>query len=306
LIGGIIAVPIPAAAGSGDSRPLRRTAWLLLAAAAVAGAGVPAPPNLDTVLRGLDRASYLYLDAALRFACDEKIVERNPGRRIAHRFEYLFVYDETHGFQDYRMVVRKGTREPANPTALGVGRFLERAYMWVLIFNRTRQPRHGYELLGFDKVRDLPALKVHFEPIPPFQKSINDWFGTAWVDPETFQILKVVARQAADEEEWRLLQHDREETIPDSNPGPARSYRVNVVTTEFTVVKNGMRFPGRAEIVSALYYLPHDRRSPEPQEISQGISEQFYSNYRFYGVRTSEEVREILTAKPSPPAPPTP
>ena len=268
---------------------------------AFAAAAPPASPSLKQVLAGLDRTSYLYLDTALRFSCTETVVEWEIGKPRIHRFEYLFVYDQSRGFQDYRMVVSKGERQPANPTALGVRLFLERPYMWVLVFNRTRQNKYVYQLLGAEKVDGISTIRLRFEPIPPFKESINDWYGTAWVDPSTFQIVRVEAMKTKDVEEQEHLEQDRQSVNASPGEGPARSYRIEQVSTDFTVLKNGMRFPGKVKIVSTLNYLPKNRQDPGPIEASKAHSTQTYTKYRFYGVRTFEEVQKILSPdrKPS-------
>lgn len=244
---------------------------------------------------GLDRTSYLYLDTALRFACTEKVVEWAPGSRSTHKFEYLFVYDKSRGFQDYRMVVRKGQREPANPIGMGVRLFVERPYMWVLVFNRTRQEKYRYRILGTERTEGVSTIKVRFEPVPPYKESINDWDGTAWIDPSTFQIVRVEAMKTVDVEEQKRMEKDGQDLPPPPGEGPARSYRIERVSTDFTVIKNGMRFPGKTKVVSTLYYLPKRPDRPIPEEISEFHSKQTYSKYRFYGVRTFQEVRKILS-----------
>ena len=280
--------------------PILGVCAALAVCTALAAAEPPAGPSLQQILLGLDRTSYLYLDSALRFACKETVLEWNRGSRSLHKFEYLFVYDKSRGFQDYRMVVSKGQRQPANPIGLGVRLFLERPYMWVLVFNRTRQDKYRYQLLGTEKIGGVPTVQVRFEPIPPYKESINDWFGTAWIDPSTYQIVRVEAMKTEDFEEQSRLEKDREEIALPPAEGPGRSYRIEQVSTDFTVIKNGMRFPGKAKVVSTLYYLPKRPEGRNPEEISEEHSAQTYSKYRFYGVRTFEEVQKILSPDKKP------
>ncbi len=293
------------------SRPIarRRTGWLpALILGAGAALGAAAPPEqlyLEELLRGMDRATYLYLDSALRFACTETIAESMPGGRRVHRFEYLFVYDKGQGFRDYRTVVRKKQAEQVSPEHEGVGLYLERAYMWVLIFHGTRQARFHYQLAGGETVQGVPTLRVQFEPIPPCEEGINDWSGTAWIDPSTYQIVKVEASKTKDSEEAARMEKDADSILASPSEGPGRSYRVERAVTEFSVIKNGMRFPGEVRIRSTLYYLPRRPQSNVPEVISEVQSKQSYSKYRFYGVRTFEEVQELLSpgkapARPSP------
>src|SRR5215471_18228675 len=106
------------------SRPRRvARAWAVaLISAIFPGTAVPVPPPaIEDLLRGLDRASYLYLDTALKFACKERIVESGPGMRPRnHIFDYLFVYDKEKGFQDYRTQGSGEQSAQVNPIQLGV------------------------------------------------------------------------------------------------------------------------------------------------------------------------------------------
>jgi len=279
-----------------------------------------AQPALEELLRGMDRASFLYLDTALRFACTETIVESSPGRNRVRRFEYLFVYDKEHGFQEYRTLSQGKDRRPVNPVEKGVGLFLERPYMWVLLFNRTRQGKYHYRILDLETIDGVATVQVWFQPIPPYQEAVNDWIGTAWVDPSTYQIVKVEAMKVKDFEAFTQMQKDESEVhpLPGQAPrhnhegksqtvpmeGPGRSYRVERVTTKFSVLKNGMRFPGEVRLASILYYLAMRPENNRSYEVSKMESKQSYTKYRFYAVRTSEEVRQILSSNPRPVGPP--
>jgi hypothetical protein len=286
-----------------------------------AAADTQTAPSLEKLLRGMDRASFLYLDTALRFACTETIVESGINTKRVHRFAYLFIYDKEHGFQDYRTLRQGKDRRPVNPSEKGVGLFLERAYMWVLLFNRTRQPKYRYEILDLETIDGVATAAVRFEPIPPYQEGLNDWIGTAWVDPSTYQIVKVEAMKVADFKASTQMQKDASEVhpLPEQGPkhhgpgnpqtmpmleGPGRSYRIEQVTTKFSVLKNGMRFPGEVKLTSTLYYLSKRPEDNRPDEASRIESKQSYTKYSFYAVRTSDEVRRILSSDARPPKPP--
>jgi len=275
------------------------------------GDAQPPVPSLEELLRGMDRASYLYLDTALRFACTETIVESGTGPKSVHRFEYLFVYDKEHGFQDYRTWRVGKDRLPVNPTDVGVGLYLERAYMWVLLFNRTRQEKYNYEMVNLETIEGVATVQVRFRPISPYKEGINEWIGTAWVDPSTYQIVKVEAMKAADFEALMAMQQNtgKDRPLPEqgasshpadksqrSQEGAGRFQRVEVVTTKFSVLKNGMRFPSEVKLVSTNYYLSSEGRKPE--EVSQVESKQSYTKYSFYAVHTSEEVKRLLSSSP--------
>ena len=253
------------------------------------GSSNPAIP----ILRGLDKASRLYLDAALRFACEEKIVEDSPGRKKGFTFDYMYVYDEKRGYEDYRTRGKKSTK-PINPRSAGVTQFLERGSMWVLIFNHTRFANHRYRLAGAEPMHGVTAVKVEFEPLPPYAEGLNDWFGTAWVDPDSYQLLHVEAMKAAD--------HRRLEEVTTIRAGSSHpSEWITEVVTDFEVVKNGMRFPSRVTLTSRRYLSG----GGPPRKIAEARSVQTYSEYRFYNVRTTEEIRDMLGISPVSGIPPS-
>jgi len=61
------------------------------------------------------------------------------------------------------------------------------------VFGAARQKLHRYQILGEDTALGRTALKLRFEPIPPYREELNSWFGTAWIDRETSQLLRVEA-----------------------------------------------------------------------------------------------------------------
>lgn len=288
--------------------PCRRVFPALLLALFAAAISLPAPVHaaaeapvsLETLLRDLDRASRLYLDSALRFSCDETISHIGPGWST-QRFSYIYVYDDKKGFVDYR--TRLGRKLPVDPADHGVLLFLDRAYFWVLIFSASRQPLHRYEIQGEEAVMGQKAIRIGFEALPPFEKGLNDWTGTAWIDLRSLQILRVKAAKAED-----LAARDRIEKGIAGGPGvprpaPGSQYTLLEVTTEFSVEKNGMRFPGTVEITRTTFRVPRLGAPKQPQKAGQEWARQVYTNYRFFGVRSREEIVGILNGeKPGKPA----
>lgn len=242
----------------------------------------------------LGRVAGLYHDTALRFASDEEI--SGTGLRAPCRFEYIYVYSASQGLRDYRTLPGR-TRE-VDPGAYPIPQFLRRAYSWVFVFTADARRHHRYANAGEDEALGRPAIKIAFEPIPPFRRNVNEWFGTAWVDRETFQILKVEALQHEE--------HRKQEEIEKDLASPAGLARlrgkhrsIERVTTEFSVEKNGMRFPGRALIVRTDVTIPGEAAPFDESPVYR--VEQTYTNYRFYGVRTREEIRAIVEGPPPPP-----
>lgn len=236
---------------------------------------------LNQLLSRLAGVADEYRDRATHFACEETINWTEKKEGSGHKkFGYVFVRDDATGFRDYRTFLRGKNRREVTPEEFGVPAYLQSAYIWVFVFKTTRQERHRYEIVEEGMVLDRPAVKIRFDPIPPHLFGVNEWFGWAWVDKETSQLLKVVAYEHADWESKSALEADL-------NGGPRRKgYQVREITTTFDVVENGMRFPGSVETVRTDYdvYVNSAKRAARAREIFR--VEQSYRDYQFYGVET--------------------
>lgn len=254
-------------------------------------------PSSGPTLTRLARVAELYRDTALGFACLETIEYR--GKRTGRiKFSYLFIHDEDGRFRDYR-TWRAGTTANArgtevNPTDYHVPRFLESAYLWAFVFRSDRQALHAFHDLGDGVALDRPATKLGFQPKGTVQKGLNDWVGIAWIDRETSQILKV---EAWTPEDWnRRVERDAAMTDArghdlgwESDP-----YDIESIVTEYSVVKNGMRFPGRVTIVRSVSTVLGGERDFPLRERELLRVTQKYSDYEFFSVRTREEIQRIV------------
>jgi len=252
--------------------------------------------ELDGLLERLGRVAGLYRDSALQFSCDEEVT--GTGLAAApYRFEYIYVYSPSQGLKDYRTV--PGARHPreVDPGAYRIPQFLRRAYSWAFVFGADARQHHQYAIAGEDDALGRAALKVTFEPIPPFRRDVNEWFGTAWVDRETFQILKV---EALHEEQRKQKEFEAELASPPAERARRKRYPIERVTTEFSVEKNGMRFPGKVTIALSEFVVPGEGGSaPFDQTLVYRI-EQNYANYRFFSVRTRDEIRALVSGASRP------
>jgi hypothetical protein len=230
-----------------------------LVAVAAALVGAEEAPELDAVLERLARVAQLYYDEALRFTCDESIVYSNEGTSSQHRFRYM--YSSSGGkLEEYRELIGKTAtgiveRRPASDPMEGLDGILLRPYSWVFAFAPLIQAQHRYALEGEARVFGIPALRVHFAPVPPSVRGKNEWVGTAYVDRRTFQLLRVEAYHVTDQATRKLF-----------------------YTTDFDVVEHGMRFPGQVRIRSA----------------GELWVNQTYKRYRFFGVRTETEMERFV------------
>ena len=269
-----------------------------------AGRVEPEPVALSELLGNLSRVSGLYRDNALHFTCDETIVHYTGRGQKTFRFEYTYVHDDDGHLADYRVPRKRGERarkkgkppDEIKRVALDdydLPRALKRAYFWISIFDELLSGLYRYELAGEAEVLGRPAIGVRFEPVAPYYSGVSDWFGTAWIDRETHQMLKVEALKAGEYWKKRKLE-DLLEEIPDQDKRHRSSHSYEQFTTEYAVVKNGMRFPSSVMVRKSRYEIWGGKGSSGYKERPVFRVHQSYENYRFFGVRTLEEIEGIV------------
>ena len=250
-------------------------------------------PVLSALLERLSRVAFLFHDGALEFTCDEKIVWEGPGYKDGRAsFEYIFAHDDQGELEDYRtrVSVRKRKKAPreVEPQKQGVPSYVRSAYLWILTFHESRHPFHTYRTVGEEVIDDVPTVKIAFDPIPPYRDRFNDWFGTAWIDPETAQIVRLVAYRPEDEEVRRRLEEFR-----DGGELEREWYELRTITTDFTETKNGLRFPGSIRIEKATYWGRNRKRLEDHKKVLLEV-EQTFTKYRFFSVRSEGEIRGFI------------
>lgn len=289
-------------------RRLRLIAVVLVALAALGQPAAVDDYELGDLLSRLDRVASLYRDNALKFSCREKIVYR-PSllNKKAHqnarqgagglilKLEYIYEYNDEGHLSDYR--TRRGSKkkvhDEVDPADLGVPLSLKRAYSWVFIFERAKWRMYDYTIEGHEQALGRDAIRMAFSPIEPITHDLNDWYGTAWIDEKTSQLLRVSAMKANQWDEKERLEQDFS-----SGDDSAEVYEFASIQTEFTVEENGMRFPGEVEINNSRYRIRRvgARRTTEEEPVYR-VS-QSYRNYRFFGVKTYDQIRQIVAGSP--------
>ena len=132
----------------------------------------------------------MYRSGALDFTCVETV---DYNRR---RDKYHYIYKVTDGVLEDHHVSRalgKGKELLQRPSNVPDG--IGRPSLWTGVFAEVRQTYNRYRIVGREVVFGRSTILVTFEPMPgqPIIDQVNDWVGTAWVDEETFQVVKVVA-----------------------------------------------------------------------------------------------------------------
>lgn len=260
----------------------------LFVAPGALAAGSEAPPaapepllselHLPSILDRMDHAASLYREGALKFSCRETI--HSDGKIL--QYEYLYVVAADGMFHDYRTRVGDSRGVEVPPRSIPVKHSLARAYSWVFLFERGFRRHVRYRILGTGEAMGRRTVLVGFEPIPPLINEINDWIGTAWVEPETGRVVRVEAKAANDQQTLQAAEAALES-------GTARRrFQVRSVSTEFGVEKNGMLLPSQAIVEMEEHLVPGRGGRPSSSRV-MSRTVQTYANYRFFGVTAEEK-----------------
>jgi hypothetical protein len=279
--------------------------------------------SLAELLERLARVAQLYNDNALRFSCDEEITYTLFGAsgrvqdRRKYNLEYMYIYEaapesspggegERRGrLADYRTIhdedAPEGSYREIELEDLALPNYLKQAYSWAFIFEEARQRRYEFEILGQERVHGADALIIGFDPIPPYVRRVNDWFGKVWIDRESSQILRVEARSS----DSLTDDSTAEEQKPEESEEGGVTFTVTNVITEFAIEKNGMRFPSHAMLTASV-----SRRFGEGAHVVAALTgdvgeyetevrtvfrvDQTYDDYRFFNVRSETEIRDFV------------
>jgi hypothetical protein len=246
-------------------------------------------PELSLVLDRLDRLSHLYQDRALGFTCNERITYRGKVNR-RYDFSYLYVLDESGQPRDLRRTRGLGKEPRSDMPGINVPTYLLRPYSAVFVFQRAKRDRFDFELLGSGNALGRPAIKVEFAALPPYIVGDNAWFGTAWVDRDSFQLLRVEAYEPEHHERRLAFERAREEAALRRDVEPS-VHQIRRFEVEFGVVEKGMRFPSRVTIEERRYQVPFDVDGAGNRVWTV---EQTYKRYRFYSTRAEQQIREFV------------
>ena len=267
--------------------------------------------ELDSLLLHMSRVASLYTDEALRFTCVEGILYRHfrfNGLEVHRRefeLDYIYVFNEPSsaaaedrpaGLADYRTERSEpGEEDEAREVELDDLRLphaLLRAYSWVFLFREDHLASYDYEIKGHERVLGRDAVAVAFEALPPYRRGFNDWFGTAWIDMETYQLLRVEALSSSHVEEKARAQEARE-----ARRVARPRYDYVTITTEFAVEKHGMRFPSKVSQVGTSVEWRTTSGSwgwGSYRDYRVFQVDQIYTDHAFFSVRTESEIRAFV------------
>ena len=262
--------------------PLTHLATAMLIALLLSGsvaANTSDPPPLSETLAAIDQAARHYSSQALRFTSDEKIVLKRGPSTATHRFRHIYVVDDRGKHTELRTPVNRRQ----NPHAVGT----TSAYNWIFLFESGRRDYVDYEWVGVEQRLDRDAIGIAFRPRGEIVPKLNDWYGVAWFDRETY--LPLVVEAWSPEEHARKL--ELEDRLAAAAEQPRRSHSTHMVTSvraEFREQRNGLRLPTRVTLRETRFVVWGKRGTSGYREETLASVKQLYTNYRFYDVETEE------------------
>jgi len=277
------------------------------------------PSALPYILERLARVADLYEGQSLSFIALEEIRDVQEGRRTwlwgrerTFKFDYIYgtVDEEDAGragdflpgiYMDYRRKAGSMGRELAADEIVrehGIAALVSRGFSFPLIFRRSVQSLHRYEVVAQAEIFDRLALVVRIEPLPPHSPGLNNWFGRAWIDTETYLPLKFEVFEPEDFVEYgKLLAAEESERVEcEGAEGEvvACEYTFATISALFEIAQNGMRFPSEITQERRMVKLRGPRSVRERSEREVYLVSQTYSEYRFFNIRTEEEIHELI------------
>lgn len=259
-------------------------------------------PETGRLLARLAGISWLYSDTALRFTCRETIAAEPGG---TYHYEYVYVRGPDGRLQDYRTRAGSRSGKAIDIAAARLPRWLAQAYCWAFIFGPRRWSQFRYQLQGETEMLGRPAFLVRFEPSGLPVKDVNDWYGTAWIDQQTLQLLRVEAQTPDSFDQRQAFEKELTVSAPMRAESAAAYFYIESVATDFAIEKNGMRFPSEVLIEKSRFRVPGRGGKPFDTTLVYRVR-QSYSDYRFFSVRSSEEIRSVLSEQPALPDRPLP
>ena len=262
--------------------------------AAAPARGGPVP---ESVLKAAAEYCRGLSEASLDFVCREDVKERLSGVVFPGQLESVgpphvgvksstVIKDQVHDWvYDYQLVRKEGwaaeTRvlleengEPRHEenAALQTRRFEHKFIVLgpVGLFSDEAQSRHHYHVAQETEMEGEPVLVID---VRPKRSETSSLYGKAWMRPRDGAVLKVEWEPAS------MRNYAKIEAFARAN----RAKPQVKFTSEYTVEKNGLRFPSSYEVIETY------RRSGETVTASR--TSVAYKDYKFFEVKVRTEIK---------------
>ncbi len=256
--------------------------------------GDPVPESVLKAAAGYCRG---LSEASLDFVCREDVRERLSGVVFPGQLETVgpphvgvksstVIKDQVHDWvYDYQLVRKEGwaaekrvlleeNGEPRHEenAALQTRRFEHKFIVLgpVGLFSDEAQSRHNYHVAQKTEMEGEPVLVIDVRPKGSETSSL---YGKAWVRPRDGAVLKVEWEPAS------MRNYAKIEAFARAN----RAKPQVRFTSEYTVEKNGLRFPSSYEVIETY------RKSGETVTASRNSVA--YKDYKFFEVKVRTEIK---------------
>jgi hypothetical protein len=233
--------------------------------------------------------------SVLNFVCRERIeewfrVSAQPaitprgmrtifvGGREAHQYvyDYQLIRDREGVIKETRILLKEDKKDiclPDSPLKTHAFSHSKVVMGPVGILSRESQVDHEYKVVREEKIRGEEALVVEAVPRPGVH--FQHLFGTIWLRKKDAGILKI---------EWNPASIGNYHIVEETGKFLGMTPNL-VVTSEYAVEKNGIRFPNRY-IVKEVY-----RRGTSGRRFQVSEIDAVYDQYKFFTVETEVEIR---------------
>ncbi len=252
-------------------------------------------PRLETILKAAAEYCEKVKNMAFFYVCQEKITDKEyffrynklgPSgfkreerifdiRRVdikTYLYDYQLVKKGDQIAEDRTLLMENGRkRNVKNATLKDIqnsGQFL--IYGPVGFLSKYWQSRFHYSLVGEEVVDGLPAVIV--QAVPTENREENDQIGRIWIGPN-FQVLRV-------ELEPTSLKEYEDEVL---NSPLGEFHKKMIWTIDYSIEKNGVRFPGRQRI-QKLFVRETPAQVQQKALKKETLFE--YVDYKFFMVET--------------------
>jgi hypothetical protein len=277
---------------------LTSAACLTVFFASAAGQGGPGiqragdPSNAPADLRSLLEGAAGYCDrlsrSVLDFICRERISEwcypeassrqarmmdfirRGPRESNSYLYDYQLVRDRAGSIRETRTLLREGRKDVHVPEAT-----LKTIFFWhakivmgpLGLLSRERQAEHDYRIVGEERMAGERAAVVEAVPKPGI--AADHLYGIVWLRLKDASILKI---------EWNPSSIDNYAGVTETAERFRMTPRI-VLTSEYGIEKNGIRFPSR--------YTVQETYARGSRRFQRSETTVVYDQYKFFTVETT-------------------
>lgn len=247
--------------------------------------------ELEKLLAALALRAETYEASQLRFVCEETLIRSSfktgSGRlsdQDVGRFDYLLGRTSSGEIVERRRPLEKKGSSRWKDLKLSH----PQPYRWTLLFSRHNQQLFNYRLAGQEVVHFRLVTVIEFDAILPFTDGtdITQWSGTAYIDAESLDVLRVEAAPPGQQIRLEAATRDYHQAFRLMGIPLRRRPRVHVHEVDLTYQKDGLRLP--TLVMTQRYTATNiEERSLHKQVM------QIFTDYQLFQVETDEKLREI-------------